>query len=141
MTREYNTHLLDALPESAGDTLIPCAIEDGLVYLDVLNLVRFIVFEANDLDGTDEPNDADAVTILNRIEWLLEHSPVEDGWASIGHVERTPGGDKWLEVTDLVVSIEWPPQHLSAAGYRYSRFPLYRLAPGEPIPFGHRARE
>ena len=136
--RGYNTHMFDPLPESAADTELPCAVSDdgNTVLVDLLNFVRLIAYEANDLDGTDEPNDADAVRIIERIASLIEHHEAYDGWATLGKVLDNPPGnyDKWLADAPELVEVEYPINHLSAAGYRYSRYPLRRVA--TLIPFG-----
>ena len=131
--REYNTHVMDVLPESAADTVVPVAVEDGRVYIDLLNLARLVAMEANDIDATDEPNDADAVVILQRVAFLAA-LPADDGWVALGGIEDNPLGDKWL-TTDKVVRIDrLPLSRASAAGFRYRRFNIWTLR--DPLPFG-----
>ena len=134
MTPEYNTHLFDPLPESAADTELPCAVEGKTVWIDALNFVRLIAAEAQDLDGTEEPNDADAVLIIRRIESLIAHKEMFDGWTPLGRVIANSGFDKWTQDAPQLVEVEYPINHLSAAGYRYSRYPL--RSADRIIPFG-----
>jgi hypothetical protein len=125
-----NTHVLDPLPDSPADTEVPCAIVGQAVYVDLINLTRILAAEASCGHLDDEANDADASLALRRVESLIEHHPVDDGWCAIGTVERfVTGWNERLWMTDAEIDVcrVWLPNELptlSAAWHRTLVYPL-----------------
>lgn len=136
-----NTHLVDPMPDSPADTEVPCRVDSGTVYVDLVNFVRLIEREASiENHCGEEPNDADAALALVRIQSLIEHHEVEDGWVALGGLRTfSPdwGERLWVDGIDTVCEI-WLPGQLptySAATPRHRYFPVY-LNPTGPLPYG-----